>query len=51
MLMKKYNIRDKAEKYVDDYVKKAKELLDIFPDNEYKAALKFLSEYVIKRDR
>lgn len=51
MLMKKYNIKDKAEKYVDDYVKKAKELLDIFPDNEYKAALKFLSEYVIKRDR
>lgn len=51
MLMKKYNIKKKAEKYVDDYVRRAKELLDIFPDSDYKKALKFLAEYVIKRDR
>lgn len=50
-LMNKYDIKSKAEKYVDDYVKKSKELLRIFPKNQYRDALEFLAEYVIKRDR
>ncbi|MBC7197142.1 MAG: hypothetical protein H5U39_07830 [Deferribacterales bacterium] len=50
-LMKKYDIKTVSEKYVDDYVNKSKELLNIFPKNEYRDALEFLAEYVIKRDR
>ncbi|MBZ4672161.1 polyprenyl synthetase family protein [Deferribacterales bacterium Es71-Z0220] len=50
-LMKKYDIKTASERYVDDYVNKSKELLNIFPKNEYRDALEFLAEYVIKRDR
>ncbi|UOD34244.1 polyprenyl synthetase family protein [Deferribacteraceae bacterium V6Fe1] len=50
-LMKKYNIKAASERYVDDYVNRSKELLNIFPKNEYRDALEFLAEYVIKRDR
>jgi octaprenyl-diphosphate synthase len=50
-LMEKYDIKAKAENFVDDYVNKSKELLKIFPENEYRDALEFLAEYVIKRDR
>lgn len=50
-LMKKHNIKEKAEQFVDSYIEKAKEKLQIFPNSIYKEALIYLSEYVIKRDR
>ncbi|MEF3255516.1 MAG: polyprenyl synthetase family protein [Deferribacterales bacterium] len=50
-LMKRYNIKDKAEKFVDSYTLKAKGFLKEMPDNVYKDALEFLAEYVILRDR
>lgn len=50
-LMKRYDIKSKAESFVDSYTKSARDLLSSFPDNEYRRALEFLSEYVILRDR
>ncbi|MGA1862176.1 polyprenyl synthetase family protein [Deferribacter thermophilus] len=50
-LMKKYNIKEKAEQFVDSFIEKAKEQLSIFDNSIYKDALIYLSEYVIKRDR
>ena len=50
-LMVKYNIKQVSEEYVDTLVVQSKELLKDFPDNEYRKALEFLSEYMIKRDR
>lgn len=50
-LMNKYKIKERSEAYVDTIVKKSKELLSGFPDNEYKVALDYLSEYMINRDR
>ncbi|MCX8084548.1 MAG: polyprenyl synthetase family protein [Calditerrivibrio sp.] len=50
-LMKRYNIKSKAEQFVDSYTKKAQEILRAFPQNVYRDALTFLSEYVLLRDR
>jgi len=50
-LMKKYDIKKRAENFVDSYTNKAKGLLNNFPDNKFRKALEFLSEYVILRDR
>jgi octaprenyl-diphosphate synthase len=50
-LMEKYEIRKHSEKYVDKLVNKSKELLELLPDNEYRKALSYLSEYMIKRDK
>jgi octaprenyl-diphosphate synthase len=50
-LMKNYNIKQKAEEYVDSIVIQSKEILKAFPENEYRKALEFLAEYMIKRDK
>lgn len=50
-LMDKYNIRSEAEHFVDSYVLNAKSIMEQLPQNEFRDALNFLSEYVIKRDR
>ncbi|ADR18474.1 polyprenyl synthetase family protein [Calditerrivibrio nitroreducens] len=50
-LMERYDVKSKAESFVDSYTKSARDLLSSFPDNEYRRALEFLSEYVILRDR
>lgn len=50
-LMDKYNIKSEAEHFVDSYVLNAKSIMEQFPQNEFRDALSFLSEYVIKRDR
>lgn len=50
-LMDKYNIRSESEHFVDSYVLNAKSIMEQFPQNEFRDALNFLSEYVIKRDR
>jgi len=50
-LMKKYEIRKHSEEYVDKLLNKTKDLLNMLPDNEYRKALSFLSEYMIKREK
>lgn len=50
-LMTKYDIKKVSEEYVDTLVIQSKNLLKDFPDNAYRTALEFLSEYMIKRDR
>jgi len=50
-LMQNNNIKEKAEKFVDDYIFKAKTLLNEFDDNPYKDSLLFLADYMVKRDR
>jgi octaprenyl-diphosphate synthase len=50
-LMKNYDIKQKAEEYVDSIVIQSKEILKAFPENEYRKALEFLAEYMIKRDK
>lgn len=50
-LMQNKKIKEKAEKFVDDYIFKAKELLNVFDDNHYKNSLLFLADYVVQRDR
>ena len=50
-LMKKYNIRKHSEEYVDNLLIQTKKLIDVLPDNEYREALAFLSEYMIKREK
>lgn len=50
-LMKKYNIKRRAEMFVDDYTLKAKKILSELPENKYKKGLEFLADYVIFRDK
>ncbi len=50
-LMHKHNIKEKAEKFVDDYIFKAKALLKEFDDSPYKNCLLFLADYMVNRDR
>ncbi len=50
-LMEKYEIKKHSEEYVDKLLNKTKDLLNMLPDNEYRKALSFLSEYMIKREK
>jgi octaprenyl-diphosphate synthase len=50
-LMEQYDIKRKSEKFVDDYIFKAKDLLSEFEDNEFKESLLFLADYMVQRDR
>ncbi len=50
-LMKKYDIKTKAENFVDNYTLKAKNTLSNLPQNRYRDALEFLAEYVILREK
>ena len=50
-LMDSYDIKSEAEFFVDSYISKAKSTIEQFPENGFRDALIFLSEYVIKRDR
>lgn len=50
-LMRRYDIKTKAEQIVDKYTKTAKDMLQPLPDNNYRKALYFLTDYVIQRDK
>ena len=49
-LMSKYNIKEKAEKVVDEYSAKSKACLETFEDNIYRQALMSLADHMIKRE-
>lgn len=50
-LMEKYEIKRRSEEYVDNLVVKSRKILNSFPDNKYREALHYLSQYMIERDR
>lgn len=50
-LMKNYDIKSRAERFVDNYTIKAKKILENLPNNRYREALEFLAEYVILREK
>lgn len=49
-LMKKYDIKKKSEKFLDEYILKAKKMLNVFEKSEYRDSLLFLTDYMVKRD-
>lgn len=50
-LMHRYDIKAKSELVVDKYIKEAKQSLELFEDNEYRAALDFLADYMVAREK
>lgn len=50
-LMHRYDVKAKSELVVDEYIQKAKENLNQFEDNEYRAALDFLADYMVAREK
>ncbi|PLX69898.1 MAG: polyprenyl synthetase family protein [Denitrovibrio sp.] len=50
-LMHRYDIKAKSELVVDKYIQESKQSLELFENNKYRAALDFLADYMVAREK